>query len=157
MSKLNLIAEPGKQQILITRMFDAPRDLVFKVCTDPELVPQWWGPRYLSTTVDHMDVRPGGSWRFVHRDANGAEYGFHGVYHDIVPPERIVNTFEFEGMPGHVVMETVTFEDVNGRTKLTVRSVFQTVEDRDGMLMSGMEQGASESYDRLEELLGARV
>lgn len=151
--KLNLVAEPGKQEIVITRIFDAPREVVFKACTDPNLIPQWWGPRNLTTTVDTMDARPGGSWRFVHRAPDGSEYAFHGVYHAIVPPERVVNTMEFEGMPGHVVMETVTFEDQGGKTKLTVKSVFQSVEDRDGMLMSGMETGASESYDRLEELL----
>lgn len=114
MTKVNLVAEPGKQEIVITRIFDAPRELVFKVCTDPTLIPQWWGPRRLTTTVDRMDVRPGGSWRFVHRAPDGSEYAFHGVYHAVVPPELVVNTFEFEGMPGHVVMETVTFEDHGG-------------------------------------------
>jgi uncharacterized protein YndB with AHSA1/START domain len=153
MAKLNLIAEPGKQEIIVTRTFDAPRDLVFKVATDPNLIPEWWGPRYLTTTVDRMDVRPGGSWRFIHRDPNGSEYGFHGVYHAIDAPERTVSTFEFEGMPGHVILETNTFTEQGGKTLMTVQSVFQSVEDRDGMLNSGMESGETESYERLTELL----
>jgi len=154
MPKMNLIAEPGKQEIVMTRLFDAPRELVFKAYTDPNLIPQWWGPKNLTTTVDKMDVREGGVWRFVQRDSEGNEYAFHGVYHAIVSPERLVYTFEFEGMPGHVLLATVTFEELNdGKTKLTDRSVFQSVEDRDGMLQSGMEEGAAESMDRFAELL----
>ncbi len=144
---------PARHDIVLTREFDAPRELVFKVYTDPRAIPHWWGPRSLSTTVDQMDVRPGGTWRFVQRDAGGNEYAFHGVYHEIVPPERLVQTFEFEGMPGHVALETVTFEDLGGRTRLTTTSVFQTVEDRDGMVASGMSRGAIESMDRFEALL----
>lgn len=153
MATMNLIAEPGKQEIVITRVFDAPRELVFKASTDPKLISQWWGPRGFTTTVDKMDVRPGGIWRYVHRAPDGNEYAFHGVYHEIVPPERLVYTFEFEGMPGHVLLETVTFEELDGKTKMTDQSVFQTVEDRDGMLNSGMEEGAAESMDRLDEQL----
>jgi len=148
-----ITAEPGKQEVVITRVFDAPRNLVFKAYTDPRLIPQWWGPRYLMTTVDKMDVRPGGMWRFVQVDDKGNEYSFHGVYHEIKAPERLVFTFEFEGMPGHISLETATFEEFKGKTRLTGRSVFQTVEDRDGMLKSGMEEGASETMDRLAELL----
>lgn len=154
MSKLNLIAEPGKQEIFMTRVFDAPRELVFKAHTDPNLIPKWWGLRSNTTTVDKMEVRQGGLWRFVQRDADGNEFAFHGVYHAIVSPERLVHTFEFEGIPGHVLLETVTFEEHDGKTKLTDQSVFQSVEDRDGMLHSGMEGGAVETLDRLAELLG---
>jgi len=128
MTRTNLTAEPGKQEIVTTRIFDAPRDLVFGTYMDPNLIPQWWGPRDLTTTVREMDARPGGIWRFVQRDVEGNEYGFHGVYHDITPPERLIYTFEYEGIPGHVLFETVTLEDVNGRTKVTDRGVFQTVE-----------------------------
>ena len=104
--------------------------------------------------VDEMDVRPGGRWRYVETDGDGNEYGFHGIYHQVTPPERLVYTFEFEGMPGHVMMETITFEDLgDGRTKLIDVGVFQTVEDRDGMVASGMESGARESMDRLAALL----
>jgi uncharacterized protein YndB with AHSA1/START domain len=154
--KTHILAEPGKQEILITREFDAPRELVFKVCTDPKLIPQWWGPRYLSTEVDTMDVRPGGRWRFINRDAEGNQYAFHGVYHEILAPERIIDTFEFEGLPetGHVTLETMKLEALpEGRTRLTVQSVFQSVADRDGTLQSGMEEGVNDTYDRLAELL----
>ena len=153
MSTAVVTAAPGQQSIVLTRVFEAPRELVFQTCTDPTHIPHWWGPRSLTTTVDVMDVKPGGAWRFVQRDADGNEYAFHGVYHEVEPPERTVSTFEFEGMPGHVVLETTTFEDLGGRTRLTTTSVFQTIEDRDGMVSSGMEQGAVESMDRLAELL----
>lgn len=153
MTKGNLIAEPGKHEIIMTRVFDAPRDLVFKVLTDPALIPQWWGLRNNTTIVDKMDVQAGGLWRYVQRDQQGNEFAFHGVYHTITP-EQIVDTFEFEGMPGHVLLETMTLEAPTAdTTKVTVSSVFQSVADRDGMLNSGMEQGANESYDRLAELL----
>ena len=153
MEKMNLVAEPGKQEMVMTRILDAPRELVFKVYTDPKLIPQWWGPKRLTTTVDKLDARPGGVWRFVQRGPEGNEYAFNGVYHEIVPPERLVYTFEFEGMPGHVLLATVTFEEYDGKTKLTDKSVFQSVEDRDGMLQSGMEEGAAETMDRFAELL----
>ena len=152
MTKLNVIAEPGKHDIVITRDFNAPRELVFKALTDPALVPQWWGPRGVTTVVDKMEVKPGGVWRYVQRDPNG-EYGFRGVYHSVTAPEQLIFTFEFEGMPGHVMLETVTLEEHDGKTTLKDLSVFQSIADRDGMIASGMEGGASESWDRLEELL----
>lgn len=151
-----LIAEPGVQQIVLTRVFDAPRELVYKAMTDPTLIPNWWGPRRLSTIVEKMDVTPGGTWRFVQRDPEGQEFAFHGVYHEVQPPERLVYTFEFEGAPGHVLLETVTFEELDGKTKLTDTSVFQSVEDRDAMVQAGMESGAKESMDRLAELLAKK-
>jgi uncharacterized protein YndB with AHSA1/START domain len=153
MAKLNLVAEPGNHAIVVTHVFDAPRDLVFKVCADPKHIPQWWGPHNLTTVVDKMEMRPGGLWRYIQHDAEGQEYAFHGVYHQISAPERLVFTFEFEGMPGHVLLETVTFEEQAGKTILTDCSVFQSVADRDGMLSSGMESGATESMERLAELL----
>lgn len=153
MSKLNVIAEPGKHEILMTREFDAPRDLVFKAFTDPTLVPRWWGPGYLTTVVDQMDARMGGIWRYVQHTPDGAEIAFRGVYHQVTAPERLVYTIEFEGMPGHIGLETVTFEDLNGRTRIIDSGIFQTVADRDGMIASGMEGGARETWDRFEELL----
>ena len=155
-SRTTMIAQPGKQEMLITREFDAPRELVFQAFTDPGLVPQWWGPRRLSTLVDKLDAKPGGQWRFINRDPDGNEYGFHGVYHEILAPERIIDTFEFEGLPeaGHVCLETLILEVLpGGRTRLTAQSVFQSVADRDGMLQSGMEEGLNDSYERLTELL----
>jgi uncharacterized protein YndB with AHSA1/START domain len=151
--RTRIIAERGKQEVIITRVFDAPRDLVFKANTDRNLIPQWWGPRRFTTMIDKMDARAGGLWRFVQRDAAGNEYAFHGVYHEVRSPERIVDTFEFEGMPGNVSLETCTLEDIGGKTKMISRSVYQTVGDRDGMLKSGMEEGVLESMDRLAELL----
>jgi len=154
MPKSTLVAEPGKHEIIMTRVFDAPRELLFKAMTDPKLVPQWWGQRHNTTIVDKMEVKAGGLWRYVQRDQHGNEFAFHGVYHSITAPERVVDTFEFEGMPGHVLMETMTLEaQPDGKTKLIVSSVFQSVADRDGMLQSGMEGGSNESYDRLDELL----
>ena len=155
-NQTTITAEPGKQEIVITREFDAPRELVFKVITDPELLPQWWGPRYLSTIVDKMDVRPGGQWRFVQRDAQRNEYAFHGVYHEVLAPERIIDTFEFEGLPetGHATLETMRLVELpGGRTRLITQSIFQSVMDRDAMLQSGAESGVNDSYDRLSELL----
>jgi uncharacterized protein YndB with AHSA1/START domain len=150
--RTRIVAERGKQEVVVTRIFDAPRNLLFKAHTDRDLIPQWWGPERFKTTIDKLDVKPGGLWRFVHRDAAGAAYAFHGVYHE-VSPERIVSTFEFEGMPGHVSLDTVTFEEIGNKTKLTEKTVFLSVEDRDGMMKEGMEEGVLESMDRLAELL----
>jgi uncharacterized protein YndB with AHSA1/START domain len=153
MAKINITAEPGKQVIIIRHIFDAPRELVWKAMTDPDLIPRWWGPKMLATIVDQLDLRRGGIWRFIQRGPEGDDYVFHGVYHDIVQPERVVQTFEFEGMPGHVSLQTTIFDEHDGRTEATQTSVFQSIEDRDGMLNSGMEKGATESHDRLAELL----
>ncbi len=153
MAKSTLIAEPGKQEIIMSRVFDAPRDLVFKLMMDPTHIPHWWGKRGDTTTVDVMEPRPGGRWRYVERSPEGGEYGFRGVYHDIVSPERVVNTFEFEGMPGHVGLVTVIFEDLGGKTKITETSLYSSVTDRDAVIQSGMEEGANETYDRFDELL----
>jgi uncharacterized protein YndB with AHSA1/START domain len=150
----HFIAEPGKQELIVTREFDAPRKLLWNAYTDPNLIPQWLGPMLFSNTVDRMDVRPGGIWRFVHRDPDGVEYVFRGVYHRLDEPNQLVFTLEFEGLPGHILLDTVTFEDLgNGRTLLTDQSVFQTVQDRDGMIAGGMKQAAVDSMDRLAKLL----
>jgi uncharacterized protein YndB with AHSA1/START domain/DNA-binding transcriptional ArsR family regulator len=147
------VTTPTDREIHIERVFAAPRDRVFAVYTDPQLIPRWWGPRDTTTTVDRMDLMPGGGWRFVMRDADGSETAFRGTYREIIPPERIVQTFEWEGMPGHVSVETTTFEDLGDRTKVTTTSIFHTTEERDGMLASGMERGMNETYARLDELL----
>lgn len=153
MSETEFVIEPGRQDIVITRVFDAPRDVVFKAITDPDLIPKWWGPRRLDTVVDQMDVRPGGRWRFTHGDDDNNVYGFRGVYHDVVAPERIVQTFEFEGAPGHVALETLTLEDAGGKTRYVARAVHESVEARDAMVESGMEGGARETIDRLDEVI----
>ena len=147
---------PSDLEIQITREFDAPRDVVYKAMTDRDLIPRWWGPRRLTTIVDKMDVRPGGSWRFISREADGKESGFRGQYREIVPGEKIVQTFEWEPMAGHISVETATLTDLpGGRTLLTTRSVFSSKEDRDGMVESGMEDGVRETYDRLDEVLAS--
>jgi len=151
------ITTPSNREIRIERVFDAPRDRVFAVYTDPELIPEWWGPRDTTTVVDEMDVRTGGRWRFVMHNADGSESGFRGAYREVTPPERIVQTFEWEPMAGHVSVETATFEDLGDRTKVTTVSIFHTTVERDGMLASGMESGLNETYARLDELLAKRA
>ena len=157
MNETVITAEPGMPLITITREFDAPRDLVFRAHIDPELLVQWLGPRDLTTTIDRYDTRDGGTWRYVQKDADGNEYGFHGVFHGIPSPEAIVQTFEFEGVPGHVMLDTTTLEQRDGRTLMRTVSSFQSVEDRDGMIASGMERGVRDSGDRLEELLARQL
>jgi uncharacterized protein YndB with AHSA1/START domain len=152
-AKTEYVIEPGKQELTITRVFDAPRELVFKAFTDPKLVSQWFGPREYETTVDKMDARPGGLWRFVQRDEKGNEFAFHGVHHDVVAPDRIVATFEFEGVPGHVLLQTVNLEPLGQKTRLVEQLVFQSVADRDGMVASGMQRGSDDSMDRMDEIL----
>jgi uncharacterized protein YndB with AHSA1/START domain len=147
------VTTPTDREIHIEREFDAPREQVFAVYTDPSLIPEWWGPRGTTAIVDRMDVRRGGSWRFVFREPDGSETGFRGTYREVTPPERIVQTFEWEGMPGHVSVETATFEDLGDRTRVTTTSQFHTPEERDGMLASGMEGGLNDTYARLDELL----
>jgi len=153
MSKTRIIAEPGVPQIVTIREFDAPRDLIFRAHTDPELLVKWLGPRRLTMTVDQFDVRHGGMWRYIHRDVDGSEFGFHGVFHGTPSPDGIVQTFEFEGFPGHVSLDSLSFEDIGGRTRLRAVSVFQSVEDRDAAIRSGMEGGLNDGYERLDELV----
>jgi uncharacterized protein YndB with AHSA1/START domain len=147
------VTTPTDREIRIEREFDAPRDRVFAVYTDPHLIPEWWGPYGTTTTVDRMDVRAGGDWRFVARGEDGSETAFRGTYREVTPPERIVQTFEWEGMPGHISVETAVFEDLGARTRVVTVSQFHTPEERDGMLGSGMEGGMNETYARLDTLL----
>ena len=152
-------AEPNKQELFITREFDAPRDVVFKAYTDPEIYVQWMGPRDLTTTLEVFEPISVGRWRFIQKDKHGNAFGFHGVNHEVLAPERIIGTFEFEGLPesGHVILETSRFEELpGGRTRVVTQSVFQSVADRDGMVASGMEHGTRESYERLDEILATR-
>ncbi len=152
-TRTEFIVEPGKHTVVIRRVFDAPRERVFKFVGNPKLLPRWWGPRDMTTKVDRMDFRRGGSWRFVQRDPQGKEHAFHGVYHDVVAPERYTETFEYEGMPGHVSLQTTTLKEVDGKTEMTTVVVFASVEDRDGMVSSGMERGIRDSTERFVELL----
>lgn len=153
MGTTEIIAEPGTHQIVVTREFDAPRDLLFRAYTDPELLVQWLGPRSLTMTVDRYELRDGGVWRFLHHDADGTAYGFHGIFHGTPSVDGVVRTFEFEGWPGRVSLETATFEEDDGRTLVRLNSVFQSVEDRDGMVQGGMEEGVNDGMERLDELI----
>ncbi len=141
-------------QIQAVRDFDAPRELVFRAHTDPELIKKWWGARSFQMVFIKVDLRVGGQWRFVQRNEAGEEFAFRGEYREIVAPERLVNTFEWEAMPGHITVDAMVLEEIApGKTRLTTTSTFSSKEDRDGMLGSGMEDGANETWEQLEELL----
>ena len=147
------ITTPSDTVIRIERTFDAPRRLVWEAYTDSELLPEWLGPRELTMTVDEFELRPGGSYRFTHRDSEGNEFVFFGELREVEEPNLIVRTFAWEGMPGKFSVERAEFEELEGdRTRIVVTSSFDLKEDRDGMLESGMEHGVVESYTRLDEL-----
>ena len=154
-NKVTVTAEPGKQELFITREFDAPRELVFKAHIDPKLYVQWLGPHGYEMILETFEPVSGGKYRYVHKDKEGNEYGFHGTFHEM-SEELMIQTFEFEGLPerGHVVLDTMRLEELPGnRTRITIQSVYQSVEDRDGMVQSGMETGVREGYERLDDIL----
>lgn len=155
MNKTTVIAEPGKQELFIHRDFNAPRELVFKAFSDPNLLAQWLSPCGMTIHVEKLEPE-GGSWRFIHSTPDGKTFGFHGVMHEVLPPERIIRTFEYEGLPekGHVILETLRMDALPAnRTRVTIQSVFQSVADRDGMVAAGMENGTSEAHQLLDDLL----
>jgi uncharacterized protein YndB with AHSA1/START domain len=146
----------GDTEIVMTRIFDAPREAVFEAHSSCEHTTQWWGQPG-STLSCEMDFREGGSYRFVQRGSDGVELAFRGEYRTIKPPELLVQTFEFEGMPGHIAVETLVFEEHDGKTTIISTTDYGTAEDRDGMVATGMEAGAAQAYNQLEEyLLGRR-
>ncbi len=147
------VTTQGDLEFVMTRVFDAPRELVFEAHTSCEHMSRWWGPRRFETASCEIDFRPGGKWRIVHRGSDGVDLGFRGEFREIARPETITWTFEFEPMAGHISVQTVVFEEHDGKTTLTATARFDTKEDRDGMLQSGMEEGAAETYDRLDEYL----
>ena len=153
MTEMGITTEPGVPQILTSRELDAPLALVYRAFTEPDLLVQWLGPRKYTMTIDRYDLRDGGIWRYVHADDAGNAWGFHGVFHGEPSPDGIVQTFEFEGAPGHVSLDTVSFEEHDARTTVRTNSVFQSVEARDAMVEAGMADGMSEGYDRLDEVL----
>ena len=132
-----------------------PREVLYRAHVDPEMLVRWLGPRNLTMTIERMDLHDGGTWRFVHRDADGNDFGFRGVFHGEPSPDGIVRTFEYEGAPGHVSLETLTFEESNGKTMVRANAVYQSVADRDAMIESGMEDGVNDGYARLDELVAA--
>jgi len=146
------LTTPSDREVRVERVFAASRDRVWRAFTDPEAIAQWWG-RGHRVVVERMEVERGGHWRFVEHAPDGV-HGFEGRYREVTPPERLAQTFEWDGMPGYVAVETVTFEDLgDGRTKVVMTLLFHTTEERDGMLRSGMEQGLGESYAALDRLL----
>ncbi|MDB5181853.1 MAG: ATPase [Candidatus Saccharibacteria bacterium] len=153
MSETTVTATPNSYEVITSREFNATKDKVFEAYTNPELFVQLMGPSVLSMKIESMDTVPGGKWRYVSTDPTGAEYGFHGVYHDVIKDERIVQTFEFEGVPGHVSFNVIRFDETDGKTTVTSTAVFETIADRDGMVSTGMESGARESFERLATLL----
>jgi uncharacterized protein YndB with AHSA1/START domain len=153
MGKTEIIAEPGTQTIDITREFDAPRDLVFRAWTEPDLLGRWLGGKGMTMEIETYEARDGGRWRYIHKDENGNEFAFHGVFHGTPSPDRMTQTFEFEGWPGQVSLETLQLEERDGKTLLRNRAVYQSVEARDAMIASGMEQGMNAGFDALDELL----
>jgi uncharacterized protein YndB with AHSA1/START domain len=149
-------AEPGKQELFITREFEAPRELVFQAFADSKILVRFLGPEKFTMKIDYYNFKSGGSYRYIHIDEKGNEYGFNGVVHEVTAPERVIQTFEFEAMPerGHVSLDTLMLEALpDNRTKLTIQSIFRSVADRDGLVMSGMEGGLSEGFNRLDKLL----
>jgi uncharacterized protein YndB with AHSA1/START domain len=153
MSKTQISAPAGVPFVDITREFDAPLDLVHRAWTDPDLVKQWLGPRKYEMVIERWEPRAGGAYRYIHRDEAGNEFGFRGVFHS-ADPDNMVQTFEFEGVPGHVSLDRVQLEDLGGgRTRARLHSVYQSLEDRDGMVQAGMGDGVTEGFERLDELL----
>ncbi len=144
---------PSDREILMTRKFEAPREIVWEAITDPELIPRWWGFARDATEVKKMDVRRGGQWQFVTRTSGGEVVDFHGEYRDVKAPERLVYTFLVGGMePGDGFVE-ITLVERDGVTELRDRGVFNSKEERDAVIATGMESGARETYERLSELV----
>jgi uncharacterized protein YndB with AHSA1/START domain len=146
------ITTPADREIRTERIFNASRDRVWRAYTDPALIAQWWG-RGNKLVVERLDLERGGHWRFVEHSADGV-HGFEGRFREVSPPERLVHTFEWDDMPAHVIVETVTFEDLgDSRTRVTTTALFHTSGERDVMLQSGMEIGLKQSYAALDRLL----
>jgi len=146
------VTTPTDREIRIERTFDAPRDRVWRAFTDPKLLAQWWG-RGNKLVIEKFELERGGHWRFVEHGPEG-KHGFEGRFREITPPSRVVQTFEWDGMPGYVIIETMELEDLgDGRTRIVNVSLFHTTEERDGMLQSGMEEGLNQSYEALDRLL----
>ncbi|KXK62459.1 hypothetical protein AWW66_08425 [Micromonospora rosaria] len=152
MTGTEFFAPSGEQNITIRHFFHAPRDLVFRACTETDLLALWWGSEDMETAVD-VDVRPGGRYRYVSRDGHGNEFAIGGVYHDVVVPELIVQTFQFEGMRGFVQLEKISFQEVGGGTRYQSECVFSSVGQRDEMVRSGMEVETRGSMRRLARVV----
>lgn len=174
-SEPGLVTHPAEREFVISRTFDAPRDLVFRAWTEPQHLSRWWGPRIMTTSACELDARPGGAYRITMRSPEGEEYPMKGVFREIVRPERLVMTMDCsehppawhdlikpnrakdDVNPAGEMLCTVTFEDLNGKTKVTVRMLLSSAEVRTNMVKMGMNEGWSQSFDRLEELLAQKL
>ncbi|MGW6279643.1 SRPBCC family protein [Kribbella sp. NPDC055071] len=150
---MKIIAEPGVPQVIVIREFNAPRALLFRAYTEPELMARWLGPAELDLVVNQLDPRHGGRWRWTQYDADGKGYVFHGLFHGTPTPERIVQTYEFDQAPGTVYLNLITFDEVDGVTTLRQTTVFFAVEDRDLYVAGGMDRGIVESMQNLDDLV----
>jgi uncharacterized protein YndB with AHSA1/START domain len=151
-NETTITAAPGTPFIDIVREFEATPAQVFRAWTDPEIVPQWLGPDTMTMDLIEYNATPGGRYHYVHHDEAG-DYVFRGVFHAVVANERIVQTFQYDGWPNDVSLETLTFEDLGGRTRVHTHSVFPSVQSRDAMVESGMEHGVHDSMSRLDKVL----
>ena len=151
-SRRATVTLPTDEQILITREFDAPKHLVYKAWTTPELVKRWWSARRGEVTLAEIDLRVGGKWRYVMIASEGFEVGFHGEYREIVPEERLVSTEVYEGMPEGEALDTLTLTESDGRTTLTLLVEHSSKEHRDAHINSGMEDGLQDALDLLEQV-----
>lgn len=154
MAQSNFAVDHEKLEFSYVREFKATKEQVWQAYTNPLLITKWWGPRYLTTTVDIMDLKIDGAWRFVHTDPAGKSYAYSGRYKEIVPPSRLVYSFEYEDMPGHIMTESMTLDDMSdGITQLFNTGRFESLEDLKGLVVFGLESGTEESQDRLEKML----
>jgi uncharacterized protein YndB with AHSA1/START domain len=153
MTSTEIIAEAGVPQIIVLRQFDASPMALFRAYTEPDLLARWLGPTSLTTTVEQLDPRHGGRWRYTQTDGRGVGHSFHGLFHGDPTPERIVQTYEFEDQPGPVYLNTITLEPRGRRTLLRQNTVFQSVEDRDNYVRAGMEHGLRATMANLDALL----
>jgi uncharacterized protein YndB with AHSA1/START domain len=153
-SRKMTLTTPHDRDVRVERVFDATRERVFRAFTDPKLIARWWG-RGNEVVVERLELERGGHWRFVEHDAHGA-HGFEGRFREVTPDERLVQTFEWDGMPGYTALETIAFEDAgDGRTRVVTTLLCYSTEERDGMLTSGMETGLTQSYAALDRVLAA--
>lgn len=148
-----ITAQPGLPFVDIVREFDAPAEAVFRAHTERELYAQWLGPRTIKMDSVELDATPGGRWRYDFRGDGDMQFSFHGVFHTVEPNQLLVQTFEFSLAPGQVGLDTTSFQEIDGRTRLSLHEVYPSVEARDMAVASGMESGIKEGYERLDEIL----
>jgi uncharacterized protein YndB with AHSA1/START domain len=154
MPKSTFTIDRDNLEVKTSRVYNAKPERLFQAYTDPAQIPEWWGPGYLKTTVDKLDVKVGGTWRFIHTEPEGKQHIFNGIYKEIDEPNKLVYTFEYEAVPGHILIETVTFESqADGKTKLTTSARFDNIGDLEGMVAMDMETGNVEGQERLAKLV----